>query len=260
MQPQNQFDPSANQPPQPQQPTSPPPTPPQPVQQANAPVPPTNLGQPQQPLATPTQAYNADPGKTLSTVGLITGIFVPIAGIPISAFGMSKSKRAGFDGKLGKTGIIVGSISAALGIILFIVMTIISLTTANTILDKASKDLGVSSDGKNNFSISSDKEAFGVKYGMSRTDVEKVLGKPEPLIGDAKNACKEMSASFASTAGYDTSCYYMVGKAEGASSITPYTLVNYLDDKLESASKLDADGSSTILNKNGVTTTVIKNE
>jgi len=149
MQPQDPYDPNQQPQPQPQ-----PPVPPQPVAPADAPV----VGQtpyPQQPAA-----VMEDPGKTLSLVGVIVAIFIPIVGIPLAAVGMSKSKSAGYSGKLGLAGIIVGAVSILLTLVLTVV---VPLMLANSLSDKvkegASNSLNSSSPSTDDSSTDSSSSA-----------------------------------------------------------------------------------------------------
>ena len=119
MQPQNSFDP--NQQPQP------------PVQQS----PQVNTAFPSQPYSP--QAFVEDPGKTLSLVGLIVAFFIPIVGIPLAAVGRSKSKNAGYSGKLGLAGIFVGIASVILTLVFAIV---VPLMLANSIGDSVKDSTG----------------------------------------------------------------------------------------------------------------------
>lgn len=123
MQPQDPY--NAN--PQPQQPEQVPPV--------NPPI----MSQPQYAQPAPTE----DPGKTLSLVGVITAVFIPIVGIPLAAVGMSKSKGAGYSGKLGLAGIIVGVVSILLSLVVFIALPIMA---ANSLKDQYKQDGGSSLD------------------------------------------------------------------------------------------------------------------
>lgn len=82
--------------------------------------------QSQAPMSSTTAQYSAsvlqqaDPGKNLSLIGLIL-FLMPIIGIPLSVIGMSKSKKAGYSGKLGQTGIIAGII----GIVVITIFSIV---------------------------------------------------------------------------------------------------------------------------------------
>jgi hypothetical protein len=63
----------------------------------------------------PAPATEADfPGKTLGIVGLILAIVAPVVGIIISAVALSQSKKAGFENKLAKIGLIVGIVLTVL--------------------------------------------------------------------------------------------------------------------------------------------------
>lgn len=74
--------------------------------------------------ATPTPApTEADfPGKTLGIVGLILAIVAPVIGIIVSAVALSQSKKAGYENKLAKIGLIVGIVLTVLIIVLYIVV------------------------------------------------------------------------------------------------------------------------------------------
>ena len=62
--------------------------------------------------ATPSPTTTADfPGKTLGIVGLVLAILAPVVGIIVSAIALSQSKKAGFENRLAKIGLIVASCS-----------------------------------------------------------------------------------------------------------------------------------------------------
>jgi hypothetical protein len=58
-----------------------------------------------------------DPGRTLGMVGLVLSIVASWIGLIISIVAMRRSKRAGFRNGLAKAGVIIGSITTALGLI-----------------------------------------------------------------------------------------------------------------------------------------------
>ena len=58
-----------------------------------------------------------DPGKTLGIVGLVLAIVAPLVGVIVSAIAMNTSKKAGYQNKLAKIGLIVGIVLTILGII-----------------------------------------------------------------------------------------------------------------------------------------------
>ncbi len=73
--------------------------------------------------ATPAPTTEADfPGKTLGLVGLILAIVAPVVGIIVSAVALSQSKKAGFENKLAKIGLIVGIVLTVLVIVLYVVI------------------------------------------------------------------------------------------------------------------------------------------
>ena len=57
------------------------------------------------------------PGKTLGIVGIVLAIVAPLVGVIVSAIALNTSKKAGFENKLGKIGLIVGIVLTVLGII-----------------------------------------------------------------------------------------------------------------------------------------------
>ena len=60
----------------------------------------------------------ADPGRTLGLVGMILSFFSGLVGLIISIVALRKSKAAGFRNTFAKVGIIVGSVTTALGLTL----------------------------------------------------------------------------------------------------------------------------------------------
>jgi hypothetical protein len=58
-----------------------------------------------------------DPGRTLGLVGLVLAFVANWIGLIISVVALRRSKRAGFHNGLAKAGVIVGSITTALGLI-----------------------------------------------------------------------------------------------------------------------------------------------
>jgi hypothetical protein len=60
------------------------------------------------------------PGKTLGIVGLILAVVAPVVGIIISAVALSQSKKAGFENKLAKVGLIVGIVLTVLIVVAYI--------------------------------------------------------------------------------------------------------------------------------------------
>jgi hypothetical protein len=73
---------------------------------------------------TPTPAPTADdfPGKTLGIVGLVLAIVAPLIGIIVSAVALNQSKKAGYENKLAKIGLIVGIVLTVLIIVLYVVI------------------------------------------------------------------------------------------------------------------------------------------
>jgi hypothetical protein len=71
---------------------------------------------------TPTATPADFPGKTLGIVGLVLAIVAPVVGIIVSAIALSQSKKAGFENKLAKIGLIVGIVLTVLIVILYIVV------------------------------------------------------------------------------------------------------------------------------------------
>lgn len=61
------------------------------------------------------------PGKTLGIVGLVLAIVAPLVGVVVSAVALSQSKKAGFENKLAKIGLIVGIVLTALIIVFYVV-------------------------------------------------------------------------------------------------------------------------------------------
>ena len=253
MQPQNPLDPSTNQQPEAgPQPIVPPAAPevatPQPADTPQPVGSGPQFPQTQDPAAAAAATPGADdPGKILSIVGLITAIFTPLIGIILSAVGMQKSKKAGYSGKLGLAGIIVGIAVIVLVILTFVIIFLITASAVNNTASSLNKD--------SDSSITTDRkedEAFGVKMGMERTAVEKVLGEPEPLTSFQTEGCTEMAAALVDAAGYDTNCYYKVGTRAAGSSTVPNTSVKYLDNKLVGATEVAEDGTITTLSDLGV--------
>ena len=74
--------------------------------------------------ATPTPApTEADfPGKTLGIVGLVAAILAPLVGIIVSAVALNQSKKAGYENKLAKIGLIVGIVLTVLYVVLYFVV------------------------------------------------------------------------------------------------------------------------------------------
>jgi hypothetical protein len=62
------------------------------------------------------------PGKTLGLIGLILAIVAPVVGIIVSAVALSQSKKAGFENKLAKIGLIVGIVLTVLIVVLYVVV------------------------------------------------------------------------------------------------------------------------------------------
>jgi uncharacterized membrane protein YidH (DUF202 family) len=70
---------------------------------------------------TPSPTTEADfPGKTLGLVGLILAIVAPVVGIIVRAVALSQSKKAGFENKLAKIGLIVGIVLTVVYIVAYI--------------------------------------------------------------------------------------------------------------------------------------------
>jgi hypothetical protein len=79
--------------------------------------------------ATPSPTTTADfPGKTLGIVGLVLAILAPVVGIIVSAVALSQSKKAGFENKLAKIGLIVGIVLTVVYVVLYIVVFATALT------------------------------------------------------------------------------------------------------------------------------------
>lgn len=75
---------------------------------------------PAQPMPAPTAGApvsQEDPGRTLGVVGLVLAFVASWVGLIISIIAMRRSTRAGFRNGLAKAGVIVGSITTALGLI-----------------------------------------------------------------------------------------------------------------------------------------------
>ena len=73
----------------------------------------------------PTTGVAEDPAKTLSIVGLVLAIVVPLVGLIISIVARKQSRQAGFDNGMAKAGIIVGAILTVLGLIVAIINIVI---------------------------------------------------------------------------------------------------------------------------------------
>jgi hypothetical protein len=71
---------------------------------------------------TPTPTTDDFPGKTLGLIGLILAIVAPVVGIIVSAIALSQSKKAGFENKLAKIGLIVGIVLTVLIVVLYVVI------------------------------------------------------------------------------------------------------------------------------------------
>jgi Ca2+/H+ antiporter len=59
-----------------------------------------------------------DPGRTLGIVGLILAFFCSLIGLIISIIAYRQSQQAGYKNNIAMAGIIVGTISLVLGVIL----------------------------------------------------------------------------------------------------------------------------------------------
>jgi hypothetical protein len=80
------------------------------------------------PTPTPAQTAGDFPGKTLGIVGLVLAILAPIVGIIVSAVALSQSKKAGFENKLAKIGLIVGIVLTVVYVVLYVVVFATALT------------------------------------------------------------------------------------------------------------------------------------
>ena len=69
------------------------------------------------------------PGKTLGIVGLVLAILAPVVGIIVSAVALSQSKKAGYENKLAKIGLIVGIVLTVLYVVLYIVVFAAAFST-----------------------------------------------------------------------------------------------------------------------------------
>ena len=69
------------------------------------------------------------PGKTLGIVGLVLAILAPLIGLIISAVALNQSKKAGFENKLAKIGLIVGIVLTVLSVVLYIGVFAAALNT-----------------------------------------------------------------------------------------------------------------------------------
>ncbi len=185
-----QFEQSTVQPQQPIQPEQPLSQQPMPPQQQFNPAA-NNVAQP----AYPSAAYGVDPGKSLSLAGLVVAIVLPIVGIPMAAIGMTKSKSAGYSGKLGKIGIIVGIISAIVISILAFVLPYIAAKNATDDFREATSSLNAPKDTIDSTATVADKKPNPepavtsrgqLAKGMTKAEVEKAIGmtgvcqKPTP--------------------------------------------------------------------------------
>ena len=72
------------------------------------------------------------PGKTLGIVGLVLAIVAPLVGIIVSAVALSQSKKAGFENKLAKIGLIVGIVLTVVIIVLYVVVFAAAVSTGVT--------------------------------------------------------------------------------------------------------------------------------
>lgn len=77
---------------------------------------------PYQPYAQAT----VDPGKNLNIAAIVCAFLLPLLGLIFGIMGRSKSRQAGFDGKLGLVAIIVSVSWWALSLLLMVVMTMSS--------------------------------------------------------------------------------------------------------------------------------------
>ena len=83
--------------------------------------------------ATNTAPAPADyPGKTLGIVGLVLAIVAPLVGVIVSAIALNQSKKAGFENKLAKIGLIVGIVLTVLITVLYIVVFALALGSGVT--------------------------------------------------------------------------------------------------------------------------------
>jgi hypothetical protein len=78
---------------------------------------------------TPSPTTADFPGKTLGIVGLVLAILAPVVGIIVSAIALSQSKKAGFENKLAKIGLIVGIVLTVLYIVLYFAIFATAITT-----------------------------------------------------------------------------------------------------------------------------------
>ena len=113
-----------------------------------------------------------DPGKLMSLIGII----LPIIGLPFAIVGMQKSKAAGYDGKLGRVGILV-NVMSSIGILLVFLLPFIFVTIASNDLGNTSA-LDDSNSSQDNGSSKTDNTAssHGLRKGMSKADADKALG------------------------------------------------------------------------------------
>jgi uncharacterized membrane protein YbaN (DUF454 family) len=81
--------------------------------------------------ATPTPASTETdfPGKTLGIVGLVLAILAPLIGIIVSAVALNQSKKAGYENKLAKIGLIVGIVLTVVYVVLYIVVFAAAFST-----------------------------------------------------------------------------------------------------------------------------------
>ena len=81
--------------------------------------------------ATPTPApTEADfPGKTLGIVGLVLAVLAPLIGVIVSAVALNQSKKAGYENKLAKIGLIVGIVLTVLYVVLYFVVFAAAFST-----------------------------------------------------------------------------------------------------------------------------------
>ena len=82
--------------------------------------------------ATPSPTSTDFPGKTLGLVGLILAIVAPLIGIIVSAVALSQSKKAGYENKLAKIGLIVGIVLTVLIVVLYVVIFATALSAGTS--------------------------------------------------------------------------------------------------------------------------------
>lgn len=89
----------------------------------------------------PTQMASEDPGKTFAIISLVLAfVGMQVIGIILAIIGRSKSKKAGFDGKLATIGLILNIVVVVVGTI---IITSITLASYNGIKERANNQSSI---------------------------------------------------------------------------------------------------------------------